>query len=490
MRTKILILFLLLLLTPGLHSATIYIPADYTTIQAGLDAAQTGDTVMVAPGVYFENLIWPYTHNIKLLSELGADSTIIDGSSIDRVIEIDGMLNASTIIDGFTLQNGFANPAQGVYPDGFGGGISLKHGASPTIRNNIIQNCTAINDAMNDGGGAGIGTRGTIATNVHIEGNIIQNNTVIDEAQKSHCYGAGIYIGRSGDVYILDNLIIENDIFPSGGNGGGIYIEGGTATITGNEFFGNVAYSGAALYLDFNPPVDADVSECLFEGNISSASPSYNSCIKSVGGGLTLSNSSIVNNYSTGLLVSAGSADTVEVFSCTIAGNSFDGIRVSSDGVTSVHNCSIFDNDYYGIVNDYSGNEVDATYCWWGDPSGPGGAGPGTGDQVTGNVLYDPWLTEMGIGDASPSSRLRLSVFPNPFTSDAIICFELYNAGLVTIRVYDLSGRLVEQVADCMLERSEHTIELDGSEWSPGIYLIYLNTENISTSHRCLLVRE
>ena len=99
MHTNILILLILLLLTSWLYSTTIYIPIDFPTIQAGLDASQTGDTVMVASGIYFENLIWPYTHNIKLLSELGADSTIIDGSSINRVIEIDGMLNTSTIIN-------------------------------------------------------------------------------------------------------------------------------------------------------------------------------------------------------------------------------------------------------------------------------------------------------------------------------------------------------------------------------------------------------
>jgi len=105
------------------------------------------------------------------------------------------------------------------------------------------------------------------------------------------------------------------------------------------------------------------------------------------------------------------------------------------------------------------------------------------------NVLYDPWLTELGIESSSPSFPLRLSVFPNPFSSNAVAFFELPGSGLVTIQVFDLSGRLIEQVIDSMLETGNQAIELDGSEWSPGIYLIRLNAGNHTVSHRCILVR-
>ena len=39
-----------------LNAATITIPTDYTTIQAGIDAAIDGDTVIVVPGIYLENI--------------------------------------------------------------------------------------------------------------------------------------------------------------------------------------------------------------------------------------------------------------------------------------------------------------------------------------------------------------------------------------------------------------------------------------------------
>ena len=46
------------------------VPSQYSTIQAGLNAASTGDTVLVAVGTYNENIIWPDVNGIKLISEI------------------------------------------------------------------------------------------------------------------------------------------------------------------------------------------------------------------------------------------------------------------------------------------------------------------------------------------------------------------------------------------------------------------------------------
>lgn len=55
-----------------------------------------------------------------------------------------------------------------------------------------------------------------------------------------------------------------------------------------------------------------------------------------------------------------------------------------------VHQNNIVDNAEFGLD---TALEVDATNNWWGDPSGPSGAGPGTGDVVTSSAQFDPWLT-------------------------------------------------------------------------------------------------
>jgi hypothetical protein len=61
--------------------------------------------------------------------------------------------------------------------------------------------------------------------------------------------------------------------------------------------------------------------------------------------------------------------------------------------VTVKHN-DLSGNDEWGIYDAYdtvTSGPV-AAYNWWGNASGPGGVGPGTGDNVTGNVTYSPWL--------------------------------------------------------------------------------------------------
>jgi len=68
----------------------------------------------------------------------------------------------------------------------------------------------------------------------------------------------------------------------------------------------------------------------------------------------------------------------------------------SPDYSSTAHNNSFHLNSW-GMANVMSLPMVtDATYNWWGDPSGPyeaSGNPLGTGDRVYGAVLYDPWLT-------------------------------------------------------------------------------------------------
>ncbi|HOH98772.1 MAG TPA: hypothetical protein PL188_10775, partial [Candidatus Cloacimonadota bacterium] len=85
---------------------------DYTAIQAALDAANPGDTVLVYPGRYYENLNMQ-TSNISLMSLEGTtgdpsyiDSTILDGNMIYPVLIIS--LNMQNVyIRGFSITNGF-----------------------------------------------------------------------------------------------------------------------------------------------------------------------------------------------------------------------------------------------------------------------------------------------------------------------------------------------------------------------------------------------
>lgn len=267
---------LMILLIPiiGAAAAIIHIPGDYSTIHDGLIVAQTGDTVLVAPGTYFEQISWPMKSGITLLSEAGAASTIIDAGGTGRVMNFGWAIqDTTTLLDGFTLQNGYSpQTGAGIYiskaspnirnniiqdctllsGSGFtyGAGISITEGASPIIFNNIIQDCT-INGRAYFGVGGGIFLESSSA---HIEGNVIQNNA-INSSSDYGVFGAGILIYEGESVLVLDNLIMNNTLNPTVWQceGGGLSVAGsGLVTISGNEFTGNVARSGAAVQVGFD----------------------------------------------------------------------------------------------------------------------------------------------------------------------------------------------------------------------------------------------
>jgi hypothetical protein len=70
---------ILFLITTVAMGATLHVPGEYEKIQEGIDAALIGDTVLVAPGTYLENLTF-LGREIVLLSEEGPATTVIDGS--------------------------------------------------------------------------------------------------------------------------------------------------------------------------------------------------------------------------------------------------------------------------------------------------------------------------------------------------------------------------------------------------------------------------
>jgi len=102
---KIVLLIFLLLITPYLSqiqpvfSVTIHVPTDYGTIQAAVDNATAGDTIQVAPGIYYEHVV--VNKSLTIVGE-NPQTTIVDGTANGTVFYLEG---SNIYISGFTIRN-------------------------------------------------------------------------------------------------------------------------------------------------------------------------------------------------------------------------------------------------------------------------------------------------------------------------------------------------------------------------------------------------
>jgi len=90
------------LLWSSTNSNIIHVPSGQPSIQAGLNAASRGDTILVAPGIYHESLNWPSVDNVAVLSEEGAAVTVIDGGGSGTIQIVSG---DSARIEGFSIRH-------------------------------------------------------------------------------------------------------------------------------------------------------------------------------------------------------------------------------------------------------------------------------------------------------------------------------------------------------------------------------------------------
>jgi hypothetical protein len=187
-----------------LRSTRIHVPEFFPLIQHAIDNANPGDTIILAPGIYEENIDIK-GKRITLTSQFifskdtsHITSTIIDGKNEKTVIALDTYVDSRTHITGLTIRNGRAT---GESPHDMGGGIRCNV-SSPTLTHLVIENCYA------DYGGGGIYLHLSQSQIAFVK--ITGNSARVD--------GGGIRI-TSSDVTV-SNAIINNN--SAGERGGGI----------------------------------------------------------------------------------------------------------------------------------------------------------------------------------------------------------------------------------------------------------------------------
>jgi len=240
MKTKLLTTILLSCLIIFASAQIIHVPADQPTIQAGIIAASTGDTVLVAEGTYFENISF-YGKAITVASNFIVDgdtnhinNTIIDGSQpvnpdFASVVSFTTGEDTTSIISGFTITGG-TGLLDATIPARLGGGIVCINAGAKIIHNKIIANEV---DHQSAAFGAGICCTMYVQSKwIVIEHNVIADNS--NHAVDVIAQGGGIYIGENtGDNIELRARVSHNTIENNScycdqyrADGGGIKIEG------------------------------------------------------------------------------------------------------------------------------------------------------------------------------------------------------------------------------------------------------------------------
>ena len=311
------------LLQPDHVADTIHVPGDQPTIQAGIDAAAYGDTVLVASGTYVGNIDFK-KKAITVRGDGGPEVTIIEGNLAGSVVTFQSGEGANSVLSGFTVTNGTGTyyeytPGSSDY---FGGGIFC-HDSSPTISDCIISgNTTAL-----AGGGIfvyGDNSSGTI-TNCTITGN-------------SAVSGGGIFCTSESSPTIA-NCIISNNT--AGKDSGGIFCDcNSSPTITNCAISGNSASDeggGIGCWETSSPTI----TNCT----ISSNSGEY-------GGGIhseDLASPTVVNSIIWG---NSGGGDQIELFDSSSIDITYSDIQGGWTGTGNIDNAPLFvdGGDYHLIT--------------------------------------------------------------------------------------------------------------------------------------------
>ena len=233
-------------------STIIHVPGSHSTIQAAIDAASDGDTVLIADGTYSGSgnigIEWDATvKHLVIMSENGRDHCIIDCKEEDRGFLLNNGQDHRDVIDGLTITNGMVF--------GAGGAIYI-YSTSPTIRNCTFVNNTAsgYHDNSYSGGGGAIMVYGAAAP--HIQNNIIRDNVahnlgggllfaeyasgllennITDGNKALDDWGGGIALWNNANPSIINNLVINNSCSGfNGGRGGGIYLNHSDTKLVNN----------------------------------------------------------------------------------------------------------------------------------------------------------------------------------------------------------------------------------------------------------------
>ncbi|MBT3252988.1 MAG: T9SS type A sorting domain-containing protein [Candidatus Marinimicrobia bacterium] len=445
---------------------TIHVPVDSSTIQAGLNGAFSGDTVLVIAGTYVENIVWPATNGIKLIGA-GRDLSIIDGDSSGSVIrfeeDLGGIIDSTTIISGFALQNGYAF---------FGGGIFCVN-SHPSLSDVSIHNNSGIGTGMYGSGGG-----------IYCEAsNMILNNMSITD-NRTNGWGGGINC-YSSNLSLANVTISRNESLLQGG---GIYCSSSDLSLAYVIISDNHSLQrGAGIACSESNPVLTNVTI------VNNAA--FSSGGEGEGGGIYCEQNS--NLTTTNTIVWGNSPEQVFFRGDWGGPNSiqiaFSNIESGLEGILTNEN---------GTVGWHGGNmDVDPLFC---DPEeqnyhlsenslcvGGGEVGDDMGALGIGCTLP----VEIAGDEASlPSEYVLHQNYPNPFNPSTTIAYDLPENADVSVKVYDIIGQEIISLVSEQQSSGYKSVQWNGTnnlghQVSTGMYLYVIHAGEFTQTRKMLLLK-
>lgn len=454
MRFNTIILLTALCLSHAAGADVIRVPDDYASIQVAIDSASHGDTVLVDPGTYIENIDY---HGKQLVvgslflttgNEDYISQTIIDGNRDSSVVSIQDFEPEGTELVGFSITNGLGT---GDWPNVRGGGIHVALVAKPHIRYCYIYDNESVG-ASNRGGGIYL-----VSDDVRISNCKIYNNTAD--------LGAGITVGNGSDNTIIDSCEVFNN------DRSGVVVGYSFGITMRRTLIYNNQLSGFRSFAT-NP---THMIHCT-----------------------------IVDNRGAGLVHSAsGDNDTLYVSNSIVYGNDLP-VDIEDDTLVFVRYSIIEDGDgrlWFG-EGSTSQAPVFESESWIPAENSPAVDG---GDPLS---LLDPDNTRADIGAIyrnqettsvfepfiQPAGFDLFNNYPNPFNPGTTIGYSLDRPSQVDLKIYDALGRFVKTLASGIKSPGEHKISWDGRDSlgrqvSSGIYYYRIRTQGSELTRQMLLVR-
>ncbi len=488
-------------LNPQNDPILINVPGDQPTIQAAIDIAADGDTILVQPDTYYENIdycgkrivigsLYLTTQDTTYVSQ-----TIINGNQDESVVSFSLGENSEAILTGFTLTEGFAMN---------GGGINCCN-SNPTLINLIITNNTAGIGLYDGGGGIHLSNSNAVLENVVIKNNesfhsgggiycrdnsnpifsnvTISNNTAYNEGGGMLC--------RESNPNFTNSVISNNTCSDGGGISCFLNVE---LTMENTQFSNNLANRGAALYL-------RDNCNALMINTTLSENTAYD-----FGGGMYCkknSNPILINSIFWNdspeeiYLAENNEPSSIAITYCDIqAGET--GIILNNGSVNwlegNIDDDPLFGWHYYLPENSPCVDTGIPFFEWQGNilldltPDEYYGIAPDIGAYEYGFVKADE-LTEIPLQDC-----ILLQNYPNPFNPNTTIKFSLPEESVVTLSIYNVKGQRVKQLVSEEMAAGQHTVVWNGTDKSnksvaSGLYFYKLTSDDETVMRKMLLLK-